>query len=576
MTVDRFLAVVGPTGPERDTIVADAVRRLELTIAFEARSLTVLVGQGTSLFELGGRGAVVGGLFPNQAADTERLHRGATASGGRLLVDMAWGDYVALLTEGGDVHARVLRSPSGGLHAFVAQIGRLHLVASDVELILGINAVAISVDWNFVTDHLVFPHLRGRRTGLTTIDEIFPGDAALIRDTGYDRQGYWSPWRFAAPRVAQPTLEEAAWLVERAVLEATRRLSDRYPTVLLELSGGLDSSIVAAALEGSESRIRAVNFVTPTGEGDERRYARVVAVRTGMSLAELPASSDIDLVRALPTRTPRPGLPGMLRNWEEQLVVAASEANASAFFGGTGGDNVFCSLGSAAPATDALRVFGPGTRFFSAARAVARVHHSTVWSATWRALRQALRPRPPQSWPRVDDFVAPEVRPSAPPFHPWLIEPDDALPGTRSHIRSIMAAQAHLDGYLRHAVAPSVFPLLAQPVIQACLAVPTWTWIEGGVDRAVARHAFAARLPEIIVQRQTKGMMNAFSAQAYARNRPRLIPFLLGGHLARQRIIDQTALEPYLRQTGPVRDTRFYRVLALVDVELWLRGWLGY
>jgi asparagine synthase (glutamine-hydrolysing) len=264
----------------------------------------------------------------------------------------------------------------------------------------------------------------------------------------------------------------------------------------------------------------------------------------------------------------------MLRNWEEQLVAAASETNASAFFGGTGGDNVFCSLGSAAPATDTLRVFGPGTRFFSAAHAVARVHHDTVWSATRRALRQALRPRPPQAWPRVDDFVAPEVRSAAPPFHPWLIEPDDALPGTRGHIRSIMAAQAHLDGYLRHAVAPSVFPLLAQPVIEACLGVPTWTWIEGGVDRAVARHAFATRLPEIIVQRQTKGMMNAFSAQAYARNRSRLIPFLLDGHLARRGIIDRSALEPYLRQTGPVRDTRFYRVLALVDVELWLRGWL--
>lgn len=572
MTADRFLAIAGPACPARDALIADAVRRLELTIALEANSLTVLIGAGTSLFELDGRGIVVGGLFPNHDVDAERLRTATIASGGRVLVDMAWGDYVALLTEGGDVHARVVRSPSGGLHAFVARADRLHLVASDVELILGIGQVAVAVDWNFVTDHLVFPHLRGRGTGLVAIEEIFAGDAALIRDTGYERQGYWSPWRFATPRVAQPTLAEAAQTVERAVCDATRRLSGRYPSVLLELSGGLDSSIVAAALEGCASAIRAVNFVTPTGEGDERRYARAVATRTSIPLTELPASGDIDLTRPLPTRTPRPGLPGMLRNWEEQLVVAASETNASAFFGGTGGDNVFCSLGSAAPATDALRVFGPGACFFSAARAVARVHHSTIWAVTRRALQKALQPRQP--WPRADDFVVPEVHSVPPPFHPWLIEPDDALPGTRSHIRSIMAAQAHLDGYLRHAVAPSVFPLLAQPVIEACLGVPTWTWIEGGVDRAVARHAFAARLPEIVVQRQTKGMMNAFSAQAYVRNRSRLIPFLLDGHLARRRIIDRAALEPYLRQTGPVRDTRFYRVLALVDVELWLRGWL--
>lgn len=251
----------------------------------------------------------------------------------------------------------------------------------------------------------------------------------------------------------------------------------------------------------------------------------------------------------------------------------AEELEADAFFGGTGGDNVFCSLGSAAPAADVLRTSGLGLRFIAVARDVAAVHDTTIWAVMRRAAAKARRPET-ATWPCVPDFLAATTLPEAPPFHPWLEEPANALGGTRSHIRSIMAVQAHLDGYARHEVAPSVFPLLAQPIVETCLQIPSWLWVRGGRDRSVARSAFADMLPPTIIHRRTKGMMNGYCMRIYNANRPRLRALLLEGHLARAGLLDLETLAAYLDAPGPGNDTLFYRVLAIADVEVWLRAWL--
>ncbi|MFS0771186.1 asparagine synthase-related protein [Sphingomonas sp. 1P08PE] len=112
-------------------------------------------------------------------------------------------------------------------------------------------------------------------------------------------------------------------------------------------------------------------------------------------------------------------------------------------------------------------------------------------------------------------------------------------------------------------------------MIETCLRIPSWLWIDDGRDRGIARSAFATALPPIVRDRRTKGMMNAFCAKAYQRNRVRFEGLLLEGHLARQGLIDRDALATYLRRPGPLRDNRFYRVLSLADTELWLDAWLG-
>src|SRR3546814_18791962 len=48
-----------------------------------------------------------------------------------------------------------------------------------------------------------------------------------------------------------------------------------------------------------------------------------------------------------------------------------------------------------------------------------------------------------------------------------------------------------------------------------CLSIPTWQWVRGGRDRAVARAAVADLIPALIAQRRTKGGPTGFLRRVF-------------------------------------------------------------
>src|SRR5690606_24180262 len=179
--------------------------------------------------------------------------------------------------------------------------------------------------------------------------------------------------------------------------------------------------------------------------------------------------------------------------------------------GGTGGDNVFCFLGSASPVLDALRMGGPGGAA-SAVRDLARMHGTTVSAvmrAAWRRSRQ-----PMARWRRDDTFLAPGAAAEEPQPHPWLEPPARTPRGKLEHLQSIVSI-GHFLAEPGPGRTATIHPLLAQPVLEACLRIPTWLWVRGGRDRAVARRAFADLLPPAIATRRSKGGLGSVVSAAY-------------------------------------------------------------
>jgi asparagine synthase (glutamine-hydrolysing) len=114
-------------------------------------------------------------------------------------------------------------------------------------------------------------------------------------------------------------------------------------------------------------------------------------------------------------------------------------------------------------------------------------------------------------------------------------------------------------------------PLLAQPVVEACLRVPSWMWIDGGRNRAIARDAFSEALPETILNRRSKGTFMNYTASVYRRSRQTIASFLLDGSLQAQGLLDRAALERYLAQPPVARDDTFMRLFDLCMIENWVR-----
>ena len=144
-------------------------------------------------------------------------------------------------------------------------------------------------------------------------------------------------------------------------------------------------------------------------------------------------------------------------------------------------------------------------------------------------------------------------------------------PGKRDHLALIMRAQHHLHGF---GPGPARFsPLMSQPLLEFCLGVPTWTWVTGGQNRALARAAFADLLPRSVLNRMSKAGPDSFIRGAFDRHRAVLRDLLLDGLLAKQGVIDRAAVEQAFTLETSRRGSMVYRLLDLVEAENWSRSW---
>lgn len=114
---------------------------------------------------------------------------------------------------------------------------------------------------------------------------------------------------------------------------------------------------------------------------------------------------------------------------------------------------------------------------------------------------------------------------------------------------------------------------MAQPLVELCLRIPTWLWVNGGQNRAVARAAVESLLPREVLNRRSKGRLESMCLRAYLRCRDDLAELLLGGLLRQEGLVDADALETYLEQECVPKDARYYRIFELASAELWLRSW---
>jgi asparagine synthase (glutamine-hydrolysing) len=146
------------------------------------------------------------------------------------------------------------------------------------------------------------------------------------------------------------------------------------------------------------------------------------------------------------------------------------------------------------------------------------------------------------------------------------------LPGVAGYIRLLALAQSFSEGRDPAATIPTILPLLAQPVVEACLAVPSWLWFEKGRNRALARRAFAPHLPREIVERRSKGTPDSFQGEIFEHHHATLRDMLLGGALADQGLIDLPRLTRVFSGTVPMAPPDVGSLLRLVDVEAWLRS----
>ncbi|OYW82871.1 MAG: hypothetical protein B7Z26_02120, partial [Asticcacaulis sp. 32-58-5] len=350
-----------------------------------------------------------------------------------------------------------------------------------------------------------------------------------------------------------------------------------FKAPLLGVSGGLDSSIVAASLVRAGVQPVCFTMATTEQSGDERSFARILCAHLKLDLVERTYDlQDIDISDSTGLHLPRPGTPTFGQSNRKVRAELQQARRIDGFFSGIGGDNVFCLTMSATPVVDCYRTYGLSTATWSALKDICRLTRCSVWDALAAAIDRGRRPNPAYEWCLESRFLNRDRFGAATPpltSGTWLETPSSALPGKAVHVARIMGLQFPSDIFSRSVSGPHILPLFSQPIVELCLAIQTWQWCSGGQNRALARKAFAGLLPSAITERKSKGGPDSFAYDVATHNREAIRDRLIGGILADHRVLDRNELDQALRRTSKMAQGDHLRILAIVEAENWARHW---
>ena len=580
----RYLVTVSRDAAFIDAVQGRVMQELPGSTVFRTSvrdGHLIVMTSGGSPIALRERGFLLGSVLKRGSAGPlsvmdEAEQDAVIATRGAWLINACWGGYVAVIADPAGSVIDIMRAPLGDLACHVVRSAEALICASDLSLLIASGFARPSLDADALARHLAADDIRRPETCLSCVSEL-PGGERITFDRGsVGRQTMWSPWLFAGRDRQIDDPAEAARRLRDTAVHCVGARAEEFGPVLLKLSGGLDSSIVAACLKASERPFSCLTLVTEDPAGDERRHAGLVTGALGMPLFErYRDASRVDSQRSAAARLPRPTARSFAQESARLSDEIASETGAGVIFDGGGGDNVFCSLQSVRPAADCLMSHAGSTTFWRTAGSIAQLAQASVWKVAARAWKTSRRRSPDYPWPMDPRFLSPEARRVSPgaTAHPWLDAPPDALPGKAAHVALITAAQSVAEGFDVQDILPTCSPLISQPMIEICLQIPSWLWFEDGFNRAIARRAFSNELPAGTIGRRSKGAPDSFVAEIYQANRPEIRSMLLDGVLRELGLLDLDVLSPVLEDQSPLRGHDFLRVMQLADAEAWARCW---
>lgn len=466
----------------------------------------------------------------------------------------------------------------------------IHVIFSCIEDCLAFNLGRFTVNWSYVADCAIGGWTNGESRPLNELDQIARGECIEIDSTSNavaHRRFYWKPSAFARSPKLLEDKELAAVLLRRTVKHCVRSWAACYDSLLVRLSGGLDSSVVVGCLDGQRSaKVTCFTYYGSNPGADPRRWARLAARHAGADHVEVamnaPQVSLDAILNPAPTPVPVSLMSYYLASRIEREVVR--DRAVTAIFTGDGGDSGFGSLSIGRAIDELIQNHGFGVHAIKLAAQIAAIRDTT----TLRVLIDAVRRRTVGThlfqdnaplFDKLGQMASHEIRRTALAYdhypHPWFRDEAGVPWGLIYRLGALLTAPEFYDPFSApgECQPDPVHPLYSQPVLELCLHIPLYVHFLNGRDRGLARDAFAAEVPKEIRQRQWKDRGANVDEELVAGNLPFLRSILLDGALAREGIVDRPAIERTLSNTPAKAAAELPVILHYLDIEVWVRKW---
>lgn len=556
-------------------------RQADLLCAFEGR--------------LANRASLARRLGSCPFADPAQIAAAAYEQLGERAIAELDGEFVVAVWDARKGSGFIARDPLGARTIFVRAGAEGMLFASDLRWLLRMLPREPDIDPDALVEWMLVGGAANGRTLWQGIRRLAPGTVLRIDRRGWTEQPYWRPSYSPPLGISR---DEAGDVLLGALTSAMRRQVDGAETVGVMLSGGLDSTIVAAeARDGLEERGK-----TPVGysmmfpshpAADESSLIREIRCHLGLPGVEMRIGGGsllqggLDFLRTweVPSPTPNVGLTAALHR-------RAMQDGIEIMLDGEGGDELFAadpllpaSLLRSARAAAAWRLCGqagaaggsaPGPGRHLRAFRVLAIHGATPYPLQrWRRrLRRGADVVPPwldRRW--AGRFAA--------AFDPWSWKQSSGplwwahLSGTLTRAREDLWAF----DYLRQIDAMSGIqrrhPLLDRELVETILRLPPEYAFEQGLDRGLARYSMKHRLPRSVLQRRGKADFAPFHRDSLLGTDLQVARRILNDpHAELRRFVNPLALDDLVRAAVHRREPRGFAIQAwrLVMAECWLQS----
>ncbi len=477
--------------------------------------------------------------------------------------------------------------------------------ASELKALLLDPSIPRRVDREALDLYLTVGYVPSPHSLLERVRKLEPGDALIVTEDGLTRHTFatWQP----AAGVAGGSREELVARVRQGVERAVRRqLVSDVPVGLL-LSGGIDSSIVAAVAAANSDRplhTFSAAYASPdradeavAAYNEDHQYAAQLAGQLGCIHHDVLVKTE---------RCWEEELPRLAAALDEPifepvyltlhlLCAAAQEQGVRVLLTGDGADELFCGYGARyampararkyqrlplaravagaaarwAPSAALQRQAGGIHRTLSARNAAQRyLAYSQVFPTAERA---ALLGDPGlgRGESLAERVVAVAMRPAADRDFTQAL----AFTDLRLWVRDIW--NPRLDRI------SMMYSIEARVPFQDEELLDQFGWIApelnlvGTVGKQLLRQAFADRLPSAVLQRAKRPFMAPgvhwvrSGLGSYARE------LLAPARLRRFGLLDATAAERVLKRAVREGEARTFEVWALLSLQLWCEAYLG-
>lgn len=220
-----------------------------------------------------------------------------------------------------------------------AQVADRLVFGSEPKAVLEWRDAPSELDARALADYLAYLYIPAPRTIYAGVHKLPPGHLLRVHDGRVQQERWWRP----QPALAPARFDDAAEAVRELVLSAVREQMLSDVPLGVYLSGGVDSSAIAAAMTRAASgpvRSFAIGYAGADAAWNEADVAERVARQLGCQHTTLIADdASLDMVPAIADRFDEPyGNPTAVLAW---MLARLSRPHITVALAGDGGDELF-------------------------------------------------------------------------------------------------------------------------------------------------------------------------------------------------------------------------------------------